>query len=48
MTEHSYTVKFQADFLERHAKAKPVQTVAELIWNGLDAEATRVGTCQQL
>lgn len=42
MTEHSYTVEVQADFLERQAKAKPVQAVAELIWNGLDAEATRV------
>ena len=42
MTEHSYTVEVQADFLERQAKAKPVQAVAELIWNGLDADATRV------
>lgn len=42
MTEHSYTVEVQADFLERQTKAKPVQAVAELIWNGLDADATRV------
>ena len=42
MTEHSYTVEVQADFLERQAKAKPVQAVSELIWNGLDADATRV------
>ena len=42
MTEHSYTVEVQADFLERQAKARPVQAVAELIWNGLDADATRI------
>lgn len=42
MTEHSYTIEVQADFLERQAKARPVQAVAELIWNGLDADATRV------
>ena len=42
MAEHSYTVEVQADFLERQAKARPVQAVAELIWNGLDADATRV------
>ena len=39
MTEHSYTVKVQADFLERQSTAKPIQAVAELIWNGLDADA---------
>lgn len=38
----SYTVEVQADFIERQAKAKPVQAVAELIWNGLDADAARV------
>ena len=42
MTGHRYTVEVQADFLERQTKAKPVQAVAELIWNGLDADATRV------
>ena len=42
MTEHSYTVEVQPDFLERQSKANPVQAVAELIWNGLDADATRV------
>lgn len=42
MSEHSYTVEVQPDFIERQAKAKPVQAVAELIWNGLDADATRV------
>ena len=38
MTEHSYTVEVQPDFLERQSKARPVQAVAELIWNGLDAD----------
>ena len=42
MTKHSYTVEVQPDFLERQSKAKPVQAVAELIWNGLDADANRV------
>ena len=42
MTEHSYTVEVQPDFLERQSKARPVQAVAELVWNGLDADASRV------
>ena len=42
MTEHSYTVEVQPDFLERQSKARPIQAVAELIWNGLDADANRV------
>ena len=42
MAEHLYTIEVQSDFLERQAKAKPVQAVAELIWNSLDADATRV------
>ena len=42
MTEHSDTVEVQADFIERQAKAKPVQAVAEMIWNGLDTDATQV------
>ena len=42
MTEHSYTVEIQPDFLERQSKAKPIQAVAELIWNALDADADRV------
>src|SRR5262245_4544262 len=40
MTE--YTVEIQQDFLERQAKAQPIASVAELVWNGLDADATRV------
>ena len=40
MTE--YTVEIQSDFLERQSKAQPIAAVAELIWNGLDADATSV------
>ena len=37
-----YTVEVQPDFLERQAKAQPIAAVAELIWNGLDADATAI------
>jgi Histidine kinase-, DNA gyrase B-, and HSP90-like ATPase len=40
MTE--YSVEIQPDFLERQTKAQPIAAVAELIWNGLDADATAV------
>ena len=42
MAERRYTVEVQPDFLERQSKAKPIQAVAELIWNGLDADASRI------
>lgn len=42
MPAKTYTVEVQPDFIERQAKAKPCQAVAELIWNGLDADATTV------
>ena len=42
MSEQIYTVEVQTDFLERQAKAQPVKAVAELIWNGLDADASRI------
>lgn len=41
-TGHSYTVEVQPDFLQRQTKARPIRAVAELVWNGLDADATRV------
>lgn len=41
-TRHSYTVEVQPDFLQRQTKARPIRAVAELVWNGLDADATRV------
>jgi len=40
MTE--YSIEIQPDFLQRQAKAQPVAAVAQLIWNGLDADATSV------
>src|SRR5208282_2531924 len=42
MPTTEYAVEVQQDFLERQAKTTPVAAVAELIWNGLDADATRV------
>jgi hypothetical protein len=42
MSITEYSVEIQQDFLERQAKATPVAAVAELIWNGLDADATRI------
>ncbi|WP_185966550.1 ATP-binding protein [Methylosinus sporium] len=42
MSTTEYAVEIQQDFLERQAKAQPIAAVAELIWNGLDADATRV------
>lgn len=41
-TERILEVKAQEDFVETLAAAGPAQALAELIWNGLDAEATRV------
>src|SRR6202011_6175528 len=37
-----YTVEIQPAFLERQAKAQPIAAVAELIWNGLDADAPAI------
>jgi hypothetical protein len=42
MAKHEYPVEVQTDFLERQTKALPVQAVAELIWNSLDADATQI------
>jgi hypothetical protein len=35
-------VQAQEDFVEKLAAARPAQALAELIWNGLDAEATTI------
>jgi hypothetical protein len=35
-------VEAQEDFVERLTVASPAQALAELIWNGLDAEATKI------
>ena len=42
MNVKKYTVEVQPDFIERQAKVSPVQAVAELVWNGLDADAENV------
>lgn len=42
MANHSYPVEVQSDFLEKITRAKPVQAISELIWNSLDADATKV------
>lgn len=35
-------VEVQPDFIERQTDASPVQAVAELVWNGLDADAENI------
>jgi hypothetical protein len=40
MTITRFPVEVQPDFIERQAKASPIAALAELIWNGLDADAT--------
>lgn len=42
MAEKRYRVQVEPDHLSKLAGAKPAPAVAELIWNGLDADATRV------
>lgn len=37
-----FEVKAQEDFVERLAAARPAQALAELAWNGLDAEASKI------
>jgi Histidine kinase-, DNA gyrase B-, and HSP90-like ATPase len=42
MAEEHISVAVQDDFLARQTRAKPIPALAELIWNGLDGDATRV------
>jgi hypothetical protein len=42
MANQQYPVEVQPDFLKKITGAKPVQALAELIWNGLDADASEV------
>jgi hypothetical protein len=42
MANHSYPVEVQSDFLEKITRAKPIQALAEFIWNGLDADASTI------
>lgn len=38
----SFDIEVQGDYLERLSRARPVQAIAELVWNALDADATKV------
>jgi hypothetical protein len=40
--ERIVTLNVQEDFAEKLTTGRPVQAIAELIWNGLDAEATSI------
>ena len=42
MGEQVYPVEVQSDHLEKITQAQPVAALAELIWNSLDADATKV------
>ena len=42
MATQRFTVEVQPDFIERQPKARPIDALAEIIWNGLDADAGRV------
>lgn len=42
MSEAHFRVQVEGDHLKKLASAKPVQAVAELIWNAVDADATRI------
>lgn len=42
MGDAHYKVEVQEDHLERLANARPIPAVAELIWNAVDADSTRV------
>jgi histidine kinase/DNA gyrase B/HSP90-like ATPase len=42
MAEAHYRVQVERDHLKKLATAKPIQALSELVWNSLDADATRV------
>src|SRR5438105_4185749 len=42
MAEEHISVAVQNDFLARQTRAKPIPALAELIWNGLDGDATGI------
>ena len=42
MAETRYRVQVERDHLNKLASGKPIQAVSELIWNALDADATRI------
>ena len=42
MTVQSFMMEVQPEFMERQSKVKSVHAVSELVWNGLDADASCV------
>jgi hypothetical protein len=42
MSDAHYRVRVEGDHIKKLATAKPIQAVAELIWNSVDADATRI------
>jgi len=42
MPTERHRIEIQEDLIGRLSKAQPIQALAELIWNSLDADATRV------
>jgi hypothetical protein len=41
-TVEHFKIEIEEDFMARQTRAEPVHALAELIWNSLDADATRV------
>jgi len=42
MSDDHYRVRVEGDHIKKLAEAKPIQAVSELIWNAVDADATRI------
>lgn len=42
MSDAHFRVRVEGDHIKKLASARPIQAVAELIWNAVDADATRV------
>lgn len=42
MAVEQFSVAVQGDFVAAQTRAKPIAALAELIWNGLDADATSI------
>lgn len=42
MSDAHYRVRVEGDHIKKLASAKPIQAVAEVIWNAVDADATRI------
>jgi hypothetical protein len=42
MSDAHYRVRVEGDHIRKLASARPIQAVAELIWNAVDADATRI------